>query len=71
MNYTDGNEFDALLHKMNEGFDHGVVWIGRGVFTPPIEVKFGGAGIQGPLKKVLAFVQKNEVSPSEGVASHH
>lgn len=52
----------ALLHKMNEGFDEGLVWIGRGVFSPPIEVKFGGEGIQSHLKTVLDFVELSKAT---------
>jgi hypothetical protein len=56
--------FMALIDKMMEGFDQGVVWIGRGVLSPPIEVKFGGKGIQGPLKKVLDFVRQSRTTAS-------
>jgi hypothetical protein len=56
-NSENDKRFMALIHKMNEGFEHGVVWIGRGVFSPPIEVKFGGKGIQSHLKTVIDFVE--------------
>jgi hypothetical protein len=54
-------QFKTFIDEMNAGFDYGIVTIGRGVFSPPIEVKFGGEGIKGKLmpamdaKKSIAY----------------
>ncbi|MGD1103416.1 MAG: hypothetical protein ABSA59_15300 [Terriglobia bacterium] len=58
------NRCMALIHKMMEGFDQGVVWIGREVFSPPIQVNFGGKGIQSHLKTVLDFVEPAKATGS-------
>lgn len=42
---------------MNAGFDYGLVTIGQGVFSPPIEVKFGGEGINGRLMPAMDWAK--------------
>jgi hypothetical protein len=54
----------AFLDQMDSGFDHGVVKIGRGVFSPPIEVDFGGNGIHDHFKAVMLFVGTSKAKAS-------
>jgi hypothetical protein len=54
--FSSDRESKVLLHQLSEGFDHGTISIGRNVFSPSIEVKFVGQGIQNYLKRVLDFV---------------
>lgn len=53
--------FMALIRRMSDGFDSGTVWIGRGVFSPPVEVRFKGDGIRTSLKGVMDFVERGIV----------
>jgi hypothetical protein len=49
-------QFKAFLRQMSEGFNYGVVTIGRGVFTSAFEVKFGGKGVESQLKTLIDTV---------------
>ena len=53
--------FMALIRRMSDSFDSGTVWIGRGVFSPPVEVRFKGDGIRTSLKGVMDFVERGIV----------
>jgi hypothetical protein len=55
--------FKRLITKMNSGFDYGVVTIGRGVFSPPIVVKFLGNGVEGLLMPAMTRVRKQGTKP--------
>ena len=46
-------QFKSFLRQMNAGFDHGTVRIGQGVFSPPMEIKFRGEGVEGRLNTVI------------------
>jgi hypothetical protein len=46
-------QFKAFLRQMSEGFNYGVITIGHGVFSPPVEVKFGGKGVEKQLKALI------------------
>ena len=56
-NSKTNKRFKAFLDQMNAGFDYGLVTIGRGVFSPPIEVKFGGEGIKGLLMPAMDWAK--------------
>jgi hypothetical protein len=49
---------------MDSGFDHGLMKSGRGVFSPPIEVDFGGSGIHDHFKAVMLFVGTSKAKAS-------
>jgi hypothetical protein len=49
----------AFLADMNRGFADGDVQIGRGVFSPPIEIKFGGQDIARHLQPVMDCIRKS------------
>lgn len=52
--------FIALLAEMKEGFDYGVVQIGRGVFSPAIEVRFGGQNVKNALEPVMRYIKEQK-----------
>jgi hypothetical protein len=52
-NGVSDERFKTLITKMNSGFDYGVVTIGRGVFSPPVVVKFPGNGVKGLLMPAM------------------
>jgi hypothetical protein len=56
-NCKTDKRFKAFIDQMNMGFDYGFVVIGRGVFSPPIEVKFGGEGIKGILMPAMVWTK--------------
>ena len=56
-NCKTDKRFKAFIDQMNAGFDYGIVTIGRGVFSPPIEVKFGGEGIRGQLMPAMDWAK--------------
>ena len=56
-NCKTDKRFKAFIDQMNEGFDYGLVTIGGGVFSPPIEVKFGGEGIKGLLMPAMDWAK--------------
>jgi hypothetical protein len=60
--------FKAFLKRMSAGFDHGVVRIGQGVFSPPIEVKFRGesSGV-----KLKPLIESAEAFKAAGSSANH
>jgi hypothetical protein len=52
-NGVSDEEFKKLIAKMNSGFNDGLITIGRGVFSPPIVIKFSGDGIKGLLMPAM------------------
>jgi hypothetical protein len=56
-NNKTNKQFIAFLDDMKEGFDYGIVQIGRGVFSPPLEVRFGGQNAKGVLTKLMQYVR--------------
>ena len=52
-NGVSDERFKMLITKMNSGFEYGTVTIGRGVFSPPIVVKFAGNGVNGLLMPAM------------------
>jgi len=51
--------FIAFLAEMKAGFDYGVIRIGQGVFSPPIEIKFGGRDATTRLTPVMEYVRES------------
>jgi hypothetical protein len=62
-NGVSDERFKRLITKMNSGFDHGVVTIGKGVFSPPIVVKFPGNGVKGLLMPAMTMARKEGTEP--------
>jgi hypothetical protein len=62
-NGVSDERFKRLITKMNSGFDQGVVTIGRGVFSPPIVVKFPGNGVEGLLMPAMTRARKEGTEP--------
>jgi hypothetical protein len=56
-NCKTDKRFKAFIDQMNSGFEYGLVTIGRGVFSPPIEIKFGGEGIRGQLMPAMDWAK--------------
>jgi hypothetical protein len=56
-NFWEYKRIKPFLDKMDAGFDHGIIRVGKGVFSPPVEVKFGDAGIKGKLKTIVDSVR--------------
>ena len=54
---------------MNAGFDYGLVTIGRGVFSPPIEVKFGGEDINDRLMPAMDWAKADNLAKARANTS--
>ncbi len=65
-NCSTDKRFKTFLGNLDNGFDYGEVVIGRGVFSPPIEIKFVGNGIKGHLKEIVDILNASGTEPHSG-----
>ena len=56
-NCKPDKRFKTFINDMNAGFDYGLVTIGRGVFSPPIEIKIRGKEIKGQLMPAMDWAK--------------